>query len=308
MRTFIKNIALRLNMTRAENTPFLCNAELNRIMDEEETNNLLTGSGTKDEIRAATHRALDEPFAGMHHGGNASRVSMAVAHPDEQMRFGGDDKTLDELELEALHVEALHEDKVRHLMANPRNPELGRALAPRQVIITPVPEGDGVVQDFIADQQELRREERLRILNKVLDGNTKIIGTPNDEPIRIDLTEHMLDLPEEPTGEGLKFIKQIHNEFFATAWNWHRESKAHGKTNYGKHHRFFFLVGERVHNDDWTEISKLETHGFTVGYDKTLDRVTVVVNDVSVWVDMKGVVAELEKAKAPDWNRLTGLK
>ena len=330
MRTFIKNIALRLNMTRAENTPFLCNAELNRIMDEEETNNLLTGSGTKDEIRAATHRALDEPFAGMRpvrHPVVGGRYIPAAADEDTQMRFGNDGKSLEELELEALHVEALHEDAVFDMMRSGgntaliqeliasgkpvavdipeiegRNPTLDR---PREITVVPLSDAS---KDFIADQLEHRRTERLRILEKVLDGNTKIIGIPNEEPVRIDLTQDMLDLPEEPTGEGLKFIKQIHNEFFATAWNWHRESKAHGKTNYAKHHRFFFLVGERVHNDDWDEISKLESKGFTVGYDKTLDRVTVVVNDVSVWVDMKGVVAELEKAKGPDWNRLTGLK
>lgn len=368
MRTFIKNIALRLNMTRAENTPFLCNAELNRIMDEEETNNLLTGSGTKDEIRAATHRALDEPRAGLRsvvpdpfHGVCSShRQSMANEHaPEEstsadkslvgyplkdspyflgdiskaqeyledQMRFGTENKSLDELTMEALHVEALHENAIFDMMRSGgntaliqeliasgkpvavdipevegRNPTLDR---PREITVTPLSDAS---KDFIADQLEHRRTERLRILEKVLDGNTEIVGIPNEEPVRIDLTQDMLDLPEEPTGEGLKFIKQIHNEFFATAWNWHRESKAHGKTNYAKHHRFFFLVGERVHNDDWDEISKLESKGFTVGYDKTLDRVTVVVNDVSVWVDMKGVVAELEKAKGPDWNRLTGLK
>lgn len=147
MRTFIKNIALRLNMTRAENTPFLCNAELNRIMDEEETNNLLTGSGTKDEIRAATHRALDEPFAGMRpvrHPVVGGRYIPAAADEDTQMRFGNDGKSLEELELEALHVEALHEDAVFDMMRSGGNTALIQELiASGKPVAVDIPEIEG---------------------------------------------------------------------------------------------------------------------------------------------------------------------
>lgn len=106
----------------------------------------------------------------------------------------------------------------------------------------------------------------------------------------------------EQTGPGAAFSKKIHNEFFATAWNWHRESAQNGKTNYHKHSRFFFMVGERVLNDDWKDIEKLSAYGFIIGRERDEMRAAVVVNDVSVQIDLTHIKAEIDRRASP-WVR-----
>ena len=106
----------------------------------------------------------------------------------------------------------------------------------------------------------------------------------------------------EQTGPGAEFSRKIHSEFFATAWNWHRESAQNGKKNYHKHQRFFFLVGERLLNDDWREIEQLSKFGFVIGRERDEMRAAVVVNDVSVQIDLTHIKLELDRHKSP-WTR-----
>lgn len=150
---------------------------------------------------------------------------------------------------------------------------------------------EGFGQDFSGEVENL---EKVTTLGVAEDPNWKTHELASGKTVN--------DWVGEQTGPGAAFSKKIHNEFFATAWNWHRESAQNGKKNYHRHQRFFFLVGERVLNDDWTEIEQLVPRGFVIGCERDEMRVAVVVNDVSVQIDLTHIRAELDRRKSP-WTK-----